>query len=225
MKRNNLFFLSYIIFIFVCAAVRIFWDFPLWSAIVAAITTASCIFAFADMFKSQSEYQRAISSEQYEYAEYALDEIEMIKKANSARLKQSDTFIDYALYSKDDQVKHYESSQQNIEDIENGCKSIKLCMTFYKVIAMISNGISVILYMAGFLALLCIIVFEPVAKLVIDSQELMTVWSFGIILFTQYYDGVSAERRKKNSDNIKASKDALDAIRTSIESEVVHNAN
>ena len=50
MKRNNIFMLAYIIFIFLCVEVKSFWDFPMWGKIIAAVTTASWLFAVSDCF-------------------------------------------------------------------------------------------------------------------------------------------------------------------------------
>ena len=54
MKRNNLFMLSYIVFIFISFVVRIFCEYPMWSTLVVSISVSSGIFAFADYYSGKA---------------------------------------------------------------------------------------------------------------------------------------------------------------------------
>lgn len=55
MKRNNLLMGAYIAFVFLCLIIRAFGEYPMWNAIVAAVTFSSAFFAYADFFFGYSK--------------------------------------------------------------------------------------------------------------------------------------------------------------------------
>ena len=56
MKRNDIFMWAYISFIFVCIILRMNWAFPLWGAVVIAITISSVFFATEDLLSSVARF-------------------------------------------------------------------------------------------------------------------------------------------------------------------------
>lgn len=225
MKRNNIFFLSYIIFIFICGITKLFWDYPLWNTIIAAITTASWLFSFADLFQSQHKHWKDVCKEQGDCAEHALLEIEIIKRTIDARLKQADGFKDGLLYSKKDEIEHYESSKMMVIEVENDYESLKKdAATRSGKIKIFGIG-GTVFNLLGFLSLFCILTFQPLAYLIINSQDTMTVWSFGLILTTQFLDEIFTEQRRVMIDRNNKEKAALERIRKKFEAEVIHNAD
>ena len=58
MKRNDIFMWAYITFVFLCVVLRIFWAFPLWDAVVLAITISSMFFAVEDLCSSIARFSK-----------------------------------------------------------------------------------------------------------------------------------------------------------------------
>lgn len=58
MKRNDIFMWAYITFVFFCIVLRIFWSFPLWGAVVLAITISSMFFAVEDICSSIARFSK-----------------------------------------------------------------------------------------------------------------------------------------------------------------------
>ena len=225
MKRNNLFFVAYVLLIFICVIVKAFWDFPLWNTIVAAITVASLLLSMADLLKSQSTKQHEILIAQDDYTESATDEIEMIKKAIIIRQKQGDSFHESLFYSKEDNDSYHNSQMNLATHIEENLKKTQDRIKRYKKIIRINNCISSVLYVLGFLALFCIICFDPISSFFSSYQDVLTVLAFGTILLTQLYEDVMNDRYKTIIERNNNSLNMLDAIRKNYEDEVIHNAD
>lgn len=225
MKKNNLFMLAYIVFSVLCGVVKIFWDYPMWTTIVGAITTASCIFAISDFLHTQAATYMALAKEQTYHSESALGEITFIRKALLMRIKQVETHYVEKTYTREEELAFCASSQQRIDSLEKDfqrtIKIINKPIKSAKTTLNISTGLTLI----GFLSIFCCMTFEPIACFFDQYQEEMTVWAFAIILLTQYLDGWFSEKKEDISKNGKQLTDALDAIRKSIMSEVNHHAD
>lgn len=198
MNKNNLFMISYIIFIVVCAIIKIIWDYPMWGRIVAAITCSSWFFALADSeaadFTDLGEYRRIYS----DYTAQASVKIKSILiELNCRLLALNDTEVT----EKNEQIiaertKHFEDLIAIVKECEGECteeteklQKDHLLMKRKKIMASVNAA-------AGFFAFFCVLTFEKVANLAIDIQDQLTVYAFAIILFTQY---LSTEKRNQRN--------------------------
>lgn len=62
MKRNNILMGAYIVFVFICVAVKFFSDYAMWGAIVSAVAISSALFSYADFFLIYMESVQEIYS-------------------------------------------------------------------------------------------------------------------------------------------------------------------
>ena len=225
MKRNRLFLGAYIVFIFFCAIVKCFWDFPLWNAFVVAVTTASGILALADLFYIQGKHWKANAEEQYRSSEEALLEVELINNALSKRLRQLNNSNDNTLHSKEDDIAHYKNAQDSALGFQKQYLLLKsdACnqKTTAKAIEICSNVFTIL----GYLSLFSILIFEPLASVLFAFSDMITICSFGIILLTQLIDDICEERLNKLVQQYTNLRNALDALRKNYETEVKYNAN
>ena len=225
MKKNSIFLLAFIIFVFVCLVVKCFWDYPMWPTIVAAITVASWLFAFSDLFFSshKSMCKTIVLYEDYPEASYAV--LARIKRAVEVRLTQiRGQENSHSLHTKHDELDYYSSVHKAVIEMEalfqkdqETVEKLKGKTKRYTVYANIFSFL-------GFLILLCIITFEPVAQYFVQSQDYMTVGAFAVILATQYSEGFSENAQQRLQESFKKNFLALDALRKTFESEVTHNS-
>lgn len=224
MKKNNLFLLAFVVFIFICLIVHCFWEYPQWSAIVAAITSASWLFAFADLFYSNHKFAVSITETYADYPETSIESLHRIKRAVDVRLSQSENFSGTnPLYTKQDEIDYYSSVALQVESLEKDFKTLKEKVNKEKRSANWNRLASYAFTVLGFLVLLCILVFEPVANFFVGMQDYMTVGAFGVILATQFCEGMNEDALAKMKDSIKNNFNALEALRKNFEDEVKHN--
>ena len=178
MKRNNLFMLAYIIFIFVSSWLRVVYDYPMWPKLVAAITIASFFLIISDLvyslikntyenMQTETEYIAVIQEEfgamqkyAQEYLKEKVDKIDEIKKVK----------IEETIESMDGKLK---SIRERAKNIINYCEKYKIVADTFTVL--------------GFLSFFFILVFETVSSFIIGILDLITVLSFGFVLLTQYF--------------------------------------
>ena len=55
-KKTNWLVVSYIAFLFICAFVRFFYDYPLWDTLVIAVTISGGFLTYSESFDSSAEY-------------------------------------------------------------------------------------------------------------------------------------------------------------------------
>ena len=218
MKRNNLFFLSYIIFIFVCATVRIFWDFPLWSAIVAAITTASCIFAVADIAGVVAiEYANDVGTYMplLESALKTCEELEKIIIIHRAEVLQNKINDSKAVDIIMDGSKILGDTKQQLTCIIKGVKSKEKTAERCK-------WIESPLIVCGHLAFFCIISFAILNDFFASIQDYLTVFAFGMIMVTQYFSNHVKEEHIELEENYKKTNMLLKDVRQSFQKYSAH---
>lgn len=222
MKKNNSFMLAYIIFIFVANIVKYFWEYPMWNTIVVSITVVSSFFAVSDFFLAGAKLYENLKSSIGECIETALDEITQIKKLLDKRLSQSDDFVDSKLYTKQEQVEHYNDSKRRVEHIESDMVYYQGRMKSYAIYSYRFRKSSEFLNIIGFILLFCIMGFEPVANFFCKDLDGTTVSAFGVILVTQYIENTIYDKIGVLRENFEKNTNALDAIRKTYESEVLH---
>lgn len=225
MKKNSIFLLAFVIFVFVCLIVKCFWDYSMWPTIVAAITVASWLFAFSDMFLVSHKTMCKTIALYEDYPEASYGMLARIKRAVEVRLTQIRGKEDsQSLHTKQDEIDYYSSVHETVIEMEalfqKDQKTVKKLKGKTKRYKMYANMFSFL----GFLVLLCIMTFEPVAQYFVQSQEAMTVGAFAIILATQYCEGTSEDAQQNLQESFKKNYDALDVLRKSFESEVNHNS-
>ena len=126
MKKNNSFLIAYILFILICLVVKNYWDYPLWSTIVAAVTTASWLFSISDMFFSSQKMKQTTIDIYADYPEGSISEISRIKRALEIRRQQiknaenSDLF-----YTEQDKLEDCESTLEHLCKMESRFQKIK----------------------------------------------------------------------------------------------------
>lgn len=200
MKRNEMFMLSYIIFLIVCCIARLLGCLPAWAKIVTATTISSGLFAIAEfLFAAASDY-REMNKNMIEFANRFKPKVKLFKEIMSSFNVKKDVF--YEIFKnriEPDVWKKFISSQQEnfslarefVDIIDDKVPSRELKIERYEKAG---NIITVI----GFLLFFCIIVFDPLAEKSILIQDYLTVISFATILISQYF---SSKHREKLSEN------------------------
>lgn len=231
MKRNNYLMLSFIILIAVCAFAKSLWDYPMWHTVVAAITVASWFFAIADLCLCQSNLQLKLTNEQLNLTESSLDEVEMIKKAVNIRIKQvkekknqeTDNSSSLKLYTTQDELNYLISVEEDVKEIEKDLQSYYENLIKGQKGSKTNHFIGSSLSVLGFLVFFIIIIFRPLQEFQNSGLDELTVWSFFVILLTQYLEGSLQEHKNKKKQEGEKVFSALDALRKNFESEVIHN--
>lgn len=170
MKRNNMFMLAFILFIFISAIVRLFGEFPMWDTIIVAVTISSGFFAVADsrstvasdLNRSIRERTRQIGDEQYKLSGMQLpgtqptpmDVHEMNKILSDCRTQQEEL---------------YHSIETDMKDLRHYERVAGTCL------------------MLGFLSFFCCLAFSPISRFLVPYQDMLTLLAFGVILLTQYF--------------------------------------
>lgn len=206
MKRNNLYFLSYTLFIFICFAVKCFWDYPLWGVIVAAITTASCLFACADITEVvANEYEKDVEKftpllkSAMAKCEKLDKDISQHKAFFESRAKESDGLAGIVLEG----IDVIEDTKKELVKIKKGLDSKEALSKFCKKI----TGSLVVL---GNLSFFCTVAFEPINGALVPMQDYLTVFAFGVLMLTQYLGGAVREEHVELEENYKEANKILD---------------
>ncbi len=200
MKRNNIFMLAYIVFIFVSANIKLIYDFPMWSKIVVAVTTASWIFAISDCCASVSNFQKDVYETEFPLLDTIKFRIGQIKKIF-------------------DTTNHEEYKIKAIQSSEVSCiNSIKIVRRMKKL-AKILEIVSVIFTFSAFLLFLFILCFDPPYHYFFKRQEGFTVISFGMILIAQFIVDVGRNYTTKVKKDLETRTSAWEALLHSYELE------
>lgn len=207
MKRNNIFMWAYISFIFISGIVRIISDFPLWSSIVLAITISSFIFAFEDFYSTISNMYKDLYNISKNFISETKNKIaEDLVFLHSVRSKTE--LYKKSKYDIFDIEKSFETLEEKCNCAEKKLKKIETDMNNnfgmykkYKKLAFICSFM-------GFLLLFCTLVFTSFVTVPTLLQEIITVFSFAIILSTQQFKVLAYKRIERNTVN---SEDAVKA--------------
>lgn len=184
MNRNNIFMGAYIVFIFICAWIGPIPEFKMWGRVVVAITTASWLFAFSDCLNSMANWVKDL------YKKF-----DPLIKASSENL----FYLNEELRRKD----KTQISEKKLADIDLliiGIERIhkKNCFA-YKLGAVFVILSTVVVFLA-FLLFLCILSIDSLYNHFYPRQEMLTVFSFGMILSAQFlanFGGVFVKNAEK----------------------------
>ena len=188
MNRNNIFMISYIIFIVVCAIVKIIWDYPMWGKIVAAITCSSWFFALADLetddYTDLDGYRGIYSN----YTEQASAKIKSVLAELNCRLLslRNAEVTENNKQTIEKGIKHFEDLIAIVKECEEECAEQKEKIQKDYLSIKHKKTMASVYATAGFFSFFCVLTFERVANLAIDIQDQLTVYAFAIILLTQY---------------------------------------
>lgn len=209
MKRNNIFMLAYIVFIFLCAWIKSINDFPMWGRLVVAITTASWAFAISDCCSSISN----LLKDTYE-AQFPLVD------ATSFRTNQVKEHL---------LQRQSEKSVEPTIELADSCK--KICENILGIISKMNKTAkvleitSMVITFSAFLLFLCALSFDPVYNYFFIRQEGFTVLSFGMILLAQFLTNVGDNYINNIKKEFTAILNGWEALLHGYETEEKHNAD
>lgn len=202
LKRNNIFMLAYITFMLLSVIIRMFLDYALWEPLILAISVSSIFFA-ADGFCNSvvqsikntcdlaSEYIAESKRNCHKDALF-LEKIEKIRKTYQGNASELPEVV-LSHESLDDM---HAQMVQGIEQFEADVSSRRTTQKKFEVWA---NSLAFV----GFLVLFIILIIEPYISLPSIVQEMISVVSFAIVLFSQLIDGIADERIKNDINNRK----------------------
>ena len=216
MKRNNLFMLSYIIFIFIAFFVKLFCDFPMWPPLVTAITIASCIFACSDIVDVVAEEYGNDEKSFTPLLDSALEKcvhLETVFQSNAGKLqdyKENGSYLAEVLLEGPTQL---DAVKKQLTEITNG-------INLKRTVSSCCNKVSKPLLIVGYLSFFCTVTFETINGILVPIQDYLTVFAFGLLLATQYFGNYAREEHvalEKNyteanallEDTYKTTNDAL----------------
>ena len=220
MKRNNIFMLSYIVFIFFCFVVRLCYEFPMWNTLVAAISFSSGVFAFADFYSGLSTAELAaykITKELFTKIEKSItDQLQEVDKELTEEL-----VAELSTKQNSDVRDEVKSSLIKFSD-EN--ESIKEMYKENDRLQKKHGNRATILNFLGFFSFFVVLVFQSVSAVLSAYLDLLSVLAFGVILSTQYVAGYYENRIEKQKIDAQKVYDAvteyLDALKKYINSTV-----
>lgn len=196
MKRNNIFMWAYIFFMFICCFLRIGTDFTMWSPIVIAVTISSIFFSLEDLLASISAtYAKTNSVRRYCVAEIR----KLLDEDREAENRIIEKYIQYkgTNINIEKDIPHWKNLKKynaevlgHVIDIERGCASEKKIQKRYQKAATIVSFL-------GFFCLFLTMSFIAYFPISVKFQEIITVFSFGIILVTQQMNNITCENIKE----------------------------
>lgn len=226
MKKNNLLMLAYITFIFICAIVRFFGDFPQWQVIVAAITATSWIFSLADFNYTAANELHSSSKEMLECAESSIENIQaMLNTIDVFLVENKSETENELLKAKQEQADYYGRARECAINSLDAYEKMKSLAKKNNRTADTAGKVASALTVVGFVEFFSVLSFERFSKVFINSQDIMTVMAFGLILLTQYMAEVSKENRQKLRESADAINSGWNALRESFELEASHYAD
>ena len=221
MKRNNLFMVAYIIFIFICVAVRLFAEFPQWQLIVVAITATSWIFSLADFNYTVANEIRIISKDNLEFSEPNIENIQKMLNAIDVILDNSKDGTPEAT----EKTNYYNCIRQSAVNCIEDYRKLKSGTKRNNLLASIAAKLASTLTVVGFVSFFAIMSFDKFSKVFINQQDIMTVTAFGLILFTQYKSEIAKEERKKYKESAEQLSNRWNELREAFELEVSSHAD
>lgn len=204
MNRNNLFMISYIVFIGVCAIFKIIWDYPMWGRIVAAITCSSWFFALADSeaneYTDLDEYVKIYSNyglQSSDKIKSVLDELnrKLLELKNGEEAESNDPNIT-------ERIRHFEKIIAIVKECDSECEEEKEKAQNDQLLMKRKEIMESVYTVVGFFSFFCVLTFETVANLAIDLQDQLTVYAFGLILLTQYISGEKRTLRNRKQEQM-----------------------
>ncbi len=197
MKRNNLLMGAYIAFVFLCFIIRAFSEYPMWNAIVAAVTFSSAFFAYADFFFC---YSKSLS----DTCDVAEEFICVTTKRLYSETKSFEE-INTQMNSIPKEKFDFSELRETIIPIQKKHDDMKLWIEGYandikekQKKAKNNKFIADMLTFLGFLVFLCILVFLPITDAVVDAQDILSVLAFAVILLSNLNGTIQADKLEKD---------------------------
>ncbi len=193
MKRNNLIMPAYIGAVFLSLCIRLFWHFPMWEAIVAAVTCSSACFSIADY---ASYFATDIKNKYELISNFSKDVLHLSMNIRSLCTAKLKTHIDEAenRYVKllkifqdfsNEMKEKYEKVGADADKREKRIHSLETVANLFTVL--------------GFLVFFCLVFFPEICSIIAPKLDVISVGSFVIILLTQYLTGVRKEKYNKDA--------------------------
>lgn len=212
MKRNNLLMGAYIAFVFLCFIIRAFVEYPMWNAIVAAVTFSSAFFAYADFFFG---YSKSLS----DTCDIADEFIGVTKKRLNAETKSFEE-INRQMDSIPKEKYDFSEMRETILPIQNKHDEMEVWIEGYATDiqekrnkAKNNKFIADILTFLGFLVFLCILVFLPITDAVVDAQDILSVLGFAVILLSNLNGAIQEEKLEKDKIESQSAKERYEECR------------
>lgn len=199
MKRKSIFMWAYITAICACAILRAYTDYDQWDPIVFAITVSSAVFAIEDLFSSVCRASHDSCDLLEDYIAKAKTNAER-DKAFFERLEEKANTQSFT------REKHAELFESNdsllavINEAISGAKEVELKIADRREKLKIYDHFSSILAYIGFLCLFCIVFFSSFVSLSSTILEILTVFSFAVIMATQQLNQYFAKRIEEESE-------------------------
>lgn len=208
MKRNNLFMLSYIIFIFIAFCVKLFCDYPMWPPLVTAITVASCIFACSDIVDVVAEEYGNDEKSFTPLLESALEKCEHLATVFHSNVGKLQDYKEKGSYLAEvllDGPTQLDAAKKQLIEIRNG-------INVKRTVSSLCNKLSKPLLVVGYLSFFCTVTFETINGILVPMQDYLTVFAFGLLLTTQYFGNYVREEHVELEKNYAEANALLDNI-------------
>lgn len=201
MKRCNILMGAYIFFILICFVVRNFVEYPMWGAIVAAVTVSSAFFTYADFFWSNSQSLSDVCDLADEYIS------DTRKKLNAEtytfeKIHKKIYSIPEGKFDFSEMERVIGTIQQEHNDTENWLNDYVKKTDANRRKVKNYKFISEVFTFVGFLSFLCILVFLPITDKVVQMQDMVSVLAFAVILLSQLSSSIFYEMLKQDKEKV-----------------------
>lgn len=193
MKRNNLLLFSYIVFFFICLAVRSFTSYQSWDYVVASVAISSALLAYADFFYVHSKFHY----DSCEMAEkFFIKSKQLIETEKSITEETCQKIVELKKMGIDvsQEERNFENCKSKLSEMEECALGVKNKATKnskkYKYFSFLAD----ILTFLAFLSCLCCITFTLFAEIIEMAQDIISVIAFIIILSSQYVSSMFSEK-------------------------------
>ena len=217
MKRNNMFMLAYIAFIFIAVWTKPIYDSSIWNRIVGAVTVTSWLFALADTCALGASLCQEIVNEHKNPIDDMLLSVRDMKNS-STKLSNHILTDYYGELEKDSLDNILSRSEESCIRIK---KTIRKCEISSNCFRMSGN----VLLFFGFLAYFCVVTFEWFFNFFANRLDGLTLLSFGTILASQCIGSALIEHIKNCGKEIKTIKENWNMLKHHIEMEALEHAD
>lgn len=220
MKRNNLFMIAYIAAIFLGIAVKLFWDYPMWEVVVAAVTCSSACFSISDGIsnhisdlRDEIQLTSAFSNDMNDlYSDFLVMSKNKIAIGETGETDGGDAQnrnIRLLTICRNFALEMIENRQKEVDDIKNKAKQVHH-LTF------VSNFFVI----AGFFLFFCFTMFPELQNIVVAKLDIITVFSFAVILLTQYLAAWKKEKHFRKARKCEQMYDNMEKFFRCVEREI-----
>ncbi len=201
MKRNDIFFLTYIGFLVICFIVRLFHVFSLWNSIVSATTIASALLAVAELFSVSAKESGKMYNDLTSF-DYSLNSkvVELKDQMRIARNNSEEMTARFKSFDMSIAEGYINSFNKKVLDAEKALADTSSYAEEAKSLEKRYSIISGVFTALGFLSFLCIMTFETLSLHAQKLQDMLTVGSLAIVLVTQYLGNRFDSQHRREED-------------------------